>query len=220
VSKGYPAANKGPNLAGRRFGRLVVLRESDKTGDGERRWACSCDCGGLKTTRQRLLLVGKTESCGCLQREARLRNRGESHYAWKGDAAQPITKRQRAQKMYALGACDGCGKPATDRHHKDGDTGNNVASNIGLLCRRCHMTEDGRLESLRALGRANGEKRRLPPRPCSRCAKLVTVFWYGECGACNEYRRRNGASRPQHVIDAWRAKQQTRVIKLYEEQEG
>lgn len=220
MSKGYPAANKGPDLVGRRFGRLTVLRETAKTREGERRWECACDCGGTKTTRQGLLRDGKTSSCGCLQRETRLANRGEAHYAWKGDAALPITKRQRAQKMYALGSCDDCGKPATDRHHKDGDTGNNVASNIGLLCRRCHMIEDGRLERLKATARLNGEKRRLPPRPCSHCAKPARVFWHGVCGACNEYQRRNGVPRPQHMIDAWRAKQSARVQKLYEQTKG
>lgn len=47
--------------------------------------------------------------------------------------------------MYQLGLCERCGKAATDRHHKDANTGNNEASNIEMLCRRCHMEIDGRL---------------------------------------------------------------------------
>jgi hypothetical protein len=43
------------------------------------------------------------------------------------------------------GLCEtGCGKPAVDRHHIDGDTSNNARSNILLVCRRCHMHLDGR----------------------------------------------------------------------------
>lgn len=83
--------------------------------------------------------------------------RGENHYAWKGDAALPTTKRLRAQARYELGDCESCGAQATDRHHKDGDTGNNVPENIAILCRRCHMTIDGRLAQRDANGRFSRE---------------------------------------------------------------
>ncbi len=72
--------------------------------------------------------------------------RGESHYGWKGDAALVTTKRQRTQAMFSLGPCIRCGEDARDRHHIDGDTGNNVRENIAILCRRCHMEVDGRME--------------------------------------------------------------------------
>lgn len=32
-------------------------------------WACRCDCGGEMVTQQNHLLSGKSQSCGCLQRE-------------------------------------------------------------------------------------------------------------------------------------------------------
>lgn len=67
---------------------------------------------------------------------------------WKGDAATVHVKRERARKLYALGPCQACGAPGRDRHHRDGDTGNNSPENIRILCRRCHMAEDGRLQAL------------------------------------------------------------------------
>lgn len=71
--------------------------------------------------------------------------RGPDHKAWKGDAARIEAKRARAQRMFPLGKCELCDKPAVDRHHKDGDTGNNKPKNVQRLCRRCHMKTDGRL---------------------------------------------------------------------------
>lgn len=89
------------------------------------------------------------------QRCSQYIKRGESHYAWKGDAASTTTKRERIQKRISLKGvvCESCRvAPATDRHHIDSDPGNNVRENIALLCRRCHMTADGRLERFRAYG--------------------------------------------------------------------
>ena len=69
-----------------------------------------------------------------------------SNPSWKGDAAQDITKRQRGIRLYPeLGKCELCDSKATDRHHKDRNTGNNERSNVQFLCRRCHMTVDGRM---------------------------------------------------------------------------
>ena len=80
---------------------------------------------------------------------------GEKNPMWKGDLARPESKRARAQRAYSLGPCQECGKPAIDRHHRDGDIGNNDLSNIAILCRRCHMIEDGRLERLKHRMRTN-----------------------------------------------------------------
>jgi hypothetical protein len=78
--------------------------------------------------------------------------------------ADPVERgRYEARKLYALGGpCQRCSAaPAVDRHHKDGNTRNNSPDNIALLCRRCHMTEDGRLERFKRAkggqGRGAGE---------------------------------------------------------------
>jgi len=57
---------KAKDLAGERFGRLVVL---SLAGRNPRRWLCVCDCGVEKEVRGDNLLSGHTTSCDCLRRE-------------------------------------------------------------------------------------------------------------------------------------------------------
>jgi hypothetical protein len=56
----------------------------------------------------------------------------------------------RAKRRKLLGKCEFCDEPAIDRHHFDDNPLNNTDNNIVPLCRRCHMTMDGRLEQFRA----------------------------------------------------------------------
>lgn len=116
---------------------------------------------------------------------------GEENPMWKGDEARKMTKRERAQRRYPLGPCERCGRAAVDRHHKDGDTGNNRRSNIAILCRRCHMLEDGRLQALAVLPRKTQ-----PPKPCLNCSKESKPLRKGRCEACAGYLRRTGSERP------------------------
>jgi hypothetical protein len=62
-------AYKRKDLRDQRFGRLLVIM-LDKHGETENTWICQCDCGERKITRSRLLLSGKTRSCGCWRKEA------------------------------------------------------------------------------------------------------------------------------------------------------
>lgn len=62
--------SKGHNLkdlTGNRYGRLEVLRISDKRVGRKTFWVCKCDCGNEKTVRSDSL--GKINSCGCLKKE-------------------------------------------------------------------------------------------------------------------------------------------------------
>lgn len=65
----YP---KAENLTGRRFGKLVVVREVEPIRDSKGKkyhcWECKCDCGNTTfvTTQN---LKGKTTSCGCYLKE-------------------------------------------------------------------------------------------------------------------------------------------------------
>lgn len=70
-SCGCATKNK-KNLTGSRFGRLVVLKESDpyiSSTSVKRRWECICDCGKIKVLPQIYLTTGDTKSCGCLRKE-------------------------------------------------------------------------------------------------------------------------------------------------------
>ena len=57
------------DLTDQRFGRLLVLSKYDVVGKGETRWLCKCDCGNECVVSRGGLKGGKTQSCGCLQRE-------------------------------------------------------------------------------------------------------------------------------------------------------
>jgi hypothetical protein len=122
--------------------------------------------------------------------------RGEDHFKWRGDAAPPVAKRMRAKRAYPLTACENCGKPGRDRHHKDSNTGNNAPSNIAILCRSCHMKIDGRLLKLTAFGAAK-RGRTKPVSPCSICGSPAKPIRRGRCSRCSQYWTKHGVERPQ-----------------------
>ena len=57
------------DLLGKRFGRLVVIKETDKRSHRNVVWQCRCDCGTICEIVGTSLRSGRTQSCGCLQRE-------------------------------------------------------------------------------------------------------------------------------------------------------
>ncbi len=83
---------------------------------------------------------------------------GEKHHAWKGCAVSIKGGRTRAYRLYEnIGLCVLCGSARSERHHIDGDTSNNNPTNVIILCRKCHMKNDGRLEKFRKMAIANSE---------------------------------------------------------------
>lgn len=62
------------DLTNKRFGRLLVIAEHPEpyrspSGQPYRRWICRCDCGNETVVLQNQLTTGKTNSCGCQQKE-------------------------------------------------------------------------------------------------------------------------------------------------------
>lgn len=59
------------DLVGKRFGRLVVVKQFREIVNGVSRiyCTCKCDCGNEKKVRQDQLLRNITKSCSCLQKE-------------------------------------------------------------------------------------------------------------------------------------------------------
>lgn len=58
------------DLTGQRFGRLTVIKKTDKrTANRNIIWECKCDCGKICEVSSDNLIRGQTRSCGCLQKE-------------------------------------------------------------------------------------------------------------------------------------------------------
>lgn len=56
------------NIIGQRFGRLVAIeKDINKLSS----IICQCDCGKITSVNRSNLILGKTRSCGCLQKESR-----------------------------------------------------------------------------------------------------------------------------------------------------
>lgn len=118
---------------------------------------------------------------------------GSSHPDWKGDAALVETKRSRAQRLYDLDSCEDCGALAKDRHHRDGNPGNNARENVASLCRRCHMKTDGRLEKFVAFSKARVIQE---PKPCMNCKQAYKPLRRGRCSKCSQWHRKHRTERP------------------------
>lgn len=83
------------DLAGQRFGRLLVLRRDGYSPSGTQiMWLCVCDCGTQVSIQGNNLRSGLSRSCGCLQREV-VDRRNSTH----GDSV-----RGRRSRLYTIWA--------------------------------------------------------------------------------------------------------------------
>lgn len=57
------------DLTNKRFGKLIVIEEFGKNKHNRVLWLCKCDCGNDKVVDSNSLLMGRTQSCGCLRSE-------------------------------------------------------------------------------------------------------------------------------------------------------
>lgn len=60
------------DMIGKRFGRLVVIEQTDYVQPGRPRWLCRCDCGNEVAVGGLQLRHGDTKSCGCAKKERAL----------------------------------------------------------------------------------------------------------------------------------------------------
>lgn len=58
-----------PNLIGKKFDRLTVIKQAASLYGRRSRWICRCRCGNLKVALGQNLKSGKVKSCGCLKAE-------------------------------------------------------------------------------------------------------------------------------------------------------
>lgn len=57
------------NLAGQRYGRLIIISCVGRDKHGNSIWLCKCDCGNEKVIAAYQMKSGTTKSCGCLAHE-------------------------------------------------------------------------------------------------------------------------------------------------------
>jgi hypothetical protein len=148
-------------------------------------------CGGEWIARRQWQAAKRTCGRACSKQ-------GAANPNWKGEKTSKHAKRSRIQRALPMGPCERCAAPGMDRHHKDGDTGNNRRENISILCRRCHMTVDGRLAEIRT--RRPPLLLKQPPKPCTHCAKPDKPLKKGRCDACYRYWRRHERDRPPALL--------------------
>ncbi len=106
------------DLTGLRFGRLLVIKETDQDKHNRRvLWLCKCDCGVEKKILTGALKSGHTKSCGCLHREIAARQGAASALDLSGKrfgkliAVEPVKKRTEQGLVQWRCKCD-CGKEA------------------------------------------------------------------------------------------------------------
>jgi len=77
------------DLAGQRFGRLMVLYDTGERKNGSVVWRCRCDCGNESDVRSNNLVSVRTTSCGCYQRQ-RVVEVNTEHGMARGEKIHPI----------------------------------------------------------------------------------------------------------------------------------
>jgi hypothetical protein len=109
------------DLAGHRYGRLLVQSQAPSSKDGKARWHCLCDCGAPCVVAGKELRSDKTKSCGCLRRETTSKQRGknlEGHKIGRLLIVKRVDKNRQGNYTW-LCNCD-CGK-------------SKIISSLGLL---------------------------------------------------------------------------------------
>jgi len=92
------------DLVGKKFGRLLVLRDVGTNRRQQSSWLCRCDCGNKHIVGTGDLMSGNTQSCGCLQRESVIEvNRGrigEHHPNYKHGMSRTTAYRNQKTSEY------------------------------------------------------------------------------------------------------------------------
>jgi len=101
------------DLAGKHFGRLVVLKRVENDKHGSTRWLCHCECGNEKIISGSNLRGGKTKSCGCFNNE-RIHEKRADDLTGQKFGRLTVIKRvgTRSGDTAWLCGCD-CGKEIT-----------------------------------------------------------------------------------------------------------
>lgn len=101
ISCGCKKSNRH-DLAGKRFGRLVV-KEYVGQKNGYTMWKCICDCGNTIVTSAHALKNGRTRSCGCLNTETRSKTAYDHFGFVDGTSLVNISDKRKLNKNNSSG---------------------------------------------------------------------------------------------------------------------
>ena len=99
---------KKVDLTGRRFGRLVVIEETqERDGSGSVIWKCLCECGDETMVSTRNLNSNHTNSCGCMQKDHAQRvGKRAIHIARKSDKFKRSVEKDSQEQNTKLSTID------------------------------------------------------------------------------------------------------------------
>jgi hypothetical protein len=154
-AESFKHLNRSKDMAGRRFGRLLVLSRVENNDRGSAMFLCRCDCGAEKVVAGYKLRVTdpklRTHSCGCYNKE--VRPKGRDHYKWDDSLTdEDRAKKHRGDEEFRVAVferdgyvCQVCAAMGgvLNAHHKDNwrdfpeerfDPDNGIT-----LCEECHQ---------------------------------------------------------------------------------
>lgn len=160
------------DIAGQRFGRLLVVEVVGKHTNNSLIWRCLCDCGKeIERTSAGLRKAKGMCSCGCYLKEIS-RERLSKIVPWnKGTtyANKPAEEEYLNKKAWGVAVirikgnqCEVCGwdKARCDVHHKVARSagGRNTIDNGRVLCPNCHRIEHAKEWSVQSAANDNIKK--------------------------------------------------------------
>lgn len=108
---------RSADITGLQFGRLTVMARAPRTGSAAR-WVCRCECGNETIAWGQNLRNGRSQSCGCRQKEAAAKIAPLAHAAntTHGKTNTPEFKAWRS-------IIDRCTNPNIEHFHNYGGRG-------------------------------------------------------------------------------------------------
>jgi hypothetical protein len=73
---------RNDNLAGKKFGRLTVVKNGERNRFGAILWDCVCECGGRKSCVGSNLTSGRNKSCGCIPKQLLIFGGANRKHGW------------------------------------------------------------------------------------------------------------------------------------------
>lgn len=103
---------KNNDIIGQKFGRLRILEVITKKEDKNRKYyKCKCECGNVVIIRADSLKSGKTQSCGCLQKEKVTKHnlyKSRIYRIWRHLKERCIYKKSKDYKNYGTRGISVC----------------------------------------------------------------------------------------------------------------